>query len=287
MNYTIEDIELIEDWWIKKSRVNFFAYRQYMRYGNFEHNWFIADLCKQLQQFYVDLRAGKRPILMIQSPPQHGKTWSVTDFISWMSGLNPEIRSIYATFSDKLGTRCNLAQQRMIDSEKYSKIFPDIKLSSKRGEAVRTTNHLEFLDKNGVVTGGQFRNTTTGGPITGESLDCVSGETKVITDTGERSIKCLKLIDSPVRVLSFNHTLGRSEFEEVTYIKKIKKYGILRISDINGRILECTPNHQIYTENRGYIRADSLSTRTNSASIIGFEVAELSGIRKSIFSVAL
>ena len=171
MNYTVEDIELIEDWWIKKSRVNFFAYRQYLRYGNFDHNWFVADMAKELQQFYVDLKAGKRPILFIQSPPQHGKSWSVTDFISWISGLDPALRSIYATFSDKLGTRCNLAQQRAIDSEKYSKIFPDIKLSSKRGEAVRTTNHLEFLDKEGNATGGQFRNTTTGGSVTGESLD--------------------------------------------------------------------------------------------------------------------
>lgn len=171
MNYTVEDIELIEDWWVKKSRVNFFAYRQFMRYGNFEHNWFVADMAKHLQQFYVDLKAGKRPVLFIQSPPQHGKSWSVTDFIAWISGLDNMLRVIYATFSDKLGTRCNLAQQRAIDSEKYKKIFPNIKLSSKRGEAVRTTNHLEFLDKDGNANGGQFRNTTTGGSVTGESLD--------------------------------------------------------------------------------------------------------------------
>ena len=171
MNYTADDIDLIDDWWIKKSRVNFFAYRQYMRYGNFDFNWFIADMCNHLQQFYLDLKDGKRPILFIQSPPQHGKSWSVTDFISWISGLDPELRSIYATFSDKLGTRCNLAQQRAIDSDKYNKIFPNIKLSSKRGEAVRTTNHLEFLNKEGDATGGQFRNTTTGGSVTGESLD--------------------------------------------------------------------------------------------------------------------
>jgi len=171
VNYTISDINLIEDWWVRKSRVNFLAYRQFIRYGNFESDWFIADICKNLQQFYVDYKAGKRPILFIQSPPQHGKSWSVTDFISWITGLDSSLRSIYATYSDKLGTRCNLAQQRIMDGEKYSKIFPNVKLSSKRGEAVRTTNQLEFLDKDGQVTDGQFRNTTVAGSVTGESLD--------------------------------------------------------------------------------------------------------------------
>lgn len=171
MNYTAEDIEILEDWWVKKSRVNFLAYRQFMRNEKFTHNWFISDLCSKLQQFYVDLKAGKRPILLIQSPPQHGKSWAITDFIAWISGKNPELRSIYATYSETLGKRCNLAQQRQIDSPKYAKIFPDTKISTKRGEAIRTTNHLEFVDKDGQATGGQFRNTTTNGPVTGETLD--------------------------------------------------------------------------------------------------------------------
>ena len=171
MPLTLEDIDLMEEWWIQKSRVNFLAYRQFMRNDRFVSGWFMVDLCKHLQQFYLDLKAGLRPILLVQSPPQHGKSWTVSDFISWISGKWPEIRSIYATYSDTLGVRCNLSQQRQIDSEKYNKIFPGTRLSSKKGEATRNTNHLEFLDENGNTTSGQFRNTTTGGPITGESLD--------------------------------------------------------------------------------------------------------------------
>jgi len=171
MALTANDIDLIEDFWIQKSRVNFLAYRQFMRNERFTSGWFMADLCKHLQQFYLDLRAGLRPILLIQSPPQHGKSWTVADFISWISGKWPEIRSIYATYSDTLGVRCNLSQQRQIDSKKYSKIFPGTKLSSKKGEAIRNLNHLELLDSDGNLTNGQFRNTTTGGSVTGESLD--------------------------------------------------------------------------------------------------------------------
>jgi len=171
MTLISEDIDLYEQWWIEKSRVNFLAYRQYMRNEKYFNSWFMTDLAKQLQQFYLDLRAGLRPILLIQSPPQHGKSWTVADFIAWISGKWPELKSIYATYSDTLGTRCNLSQQRQIDSEKYKKIFPGTKLSSRRGEAIRTMNHLEFIDEDGAPTDGQFRNTTTGGPVTGESLD--------------------------------------------------------------------------------------------------------------------
>ena len=171
MQLSLEDIDLVEDWWVKKSRVNFLAYRQFMREGDFKFNWFIANLSARLQQFYVDLRAGKRPVLFIQSPPQHGKSWAITDFIAWISGKWPELRSIYASYSEKLSIRCNLAQQRAIDSDKYEKIFPGTKLSIKKGEAVRTSTQLEFVNEDGKTTDGQFRNTTVAGPVTGESLD--------------------------------------------------------------------------------------------------------------------
>ncbi len=171
LQLTIEDIELVEQWWVEKSRRNFLAYRMFMRHGNFDHNWFVADLCVQLQQFYQDLVAGKRPVLCIQSPPQHGKSWSITDFISWITGKIPELRTIYASYSDTLGKRCNTAQQRAINSPKYKKIFPGVNLAEKRGEGVKTTEHLEFFDDEGIPTNGQFRNTTVAGSVTGESLD--------------------------------------------------------------------------------------------------------------------
>jgi len=173
---TAQDIDVLEDWWVHKSRINFLAYRQYMRADKYAGGWFMTDLAKQLQQFYVDLRAGLRPILLIQSPPQHGKSWTVTDFIAWVSGIWPEVRSIYASYSDTLGVRCNTQLQRFFDTEKHKKIFPDMKVSKSNvvtisDRARRNSRQIEFIDKDGKPTGGQFRNTTTGGPVTGESLD--------------------------------------------------------------------------------------------------------------------
>jgi hypothetical protein len=39
-------------------------------------------------------RAGKRPIMLLQTPPQHGKSLTVIDFISWAVGHDPELRVI-------------------------------------------------------------------------------------------------------------------------------------------------------------------------------------------------
>lgn len=176
MNLTAQDIDTLEEWWVAKSRINFLAYRQYIRSNNFLCNWFIEDLARHLQQFYLDLKANTKPILLVSTPPQHGKSWSILDFISWLSGMLPHLRTVYASYSDTLGIRCNTQLQRYFDSEKFKNIFPDfsivrsnvVTLSTK---AKRNSKLIEYLDAYGNPTDGQFRNTTVAGAITGESLD--------------------------------------------------------------------------------------------------------------------
>jgi hypothetical protein len=49
--------------------------------------WFVQDLSLQLQQFYDDFVAGKRPKLAIQAPPQHGKSRAAEDFMAGRQGV--------------------------------------------------------------------------------------------------------------------------------------------------------------------------------------------------------
>jgi hypothetical protein len=53
--------------------------------------WFPHTLAMKLRQFYDDFKAGKRPIMLLMTPPQHGKSLSVIDFISWCIGHDPEL----------------------------------------------------------------------------------------------------------------------------------------------------------------------------------------------------
>lgn len=133
--------------------------------------WWQDDAASSLQQFYLDLVSGVRPKLVIEAPPQHGKSELIVLFISWLAGKDPEIRTIYTSFSERLGVRANLKLQRLYDSDIYQRIFPDTRISGRNsvtvsGQKLRNREILEYIDRDGY-----FRNTTVGGSITGEGLD--------------------------------------------------------------------------------------------------------------------
>lgn len=166
---SIEEIELLEKFWQARSRESFWAYRQYMR-PQMLVGWWQKEVATELQQFYDDLLLGLSPILLIQAPPQHGKSWSIVDFISWLAGKDPDRQAVYASFSERLGIRANLMLQRIYDSPKYQAVFPDTRISSRNsvtisGQKLRNREILEYLDHEGY-----FRNTTVGGSITGEGM---------------------------------------------------------------------------------------------------------------------
>ena len=126
-------------------------------------NWWTDALAEAMQQFYADLVAGKRPNLAIGAPPQHGKSWAATDFISWVAGKNPDLKIIFASYSDDLGMRTNLDLQRLFEMPQYQRTFPDTRI----GEAgwTRNSSLLEFAKHSG-----SFRNTTINGSINGMEL---------------------------------------------------------------------------------------------------------------------
>lgn len=161
----MNDIDILEELACAEARKSFWAFRQYIN-PKMKQGWWQREIALKLQIFYERFVAGLRPKLVIQAPPQHGKSVQVIEFIAWICGHNPELRVIYTSFSQRLGIRANLRLQRIFDSAKYKKIFPDLLLSQKRGDALRNNDILEYMWREGY-----FRNTTVCGSITGESLD--------------------------------------------------------------------------------------------------------------------
>jgi predicted phage terminase large subunit-like protein len=161
----------VEEYHLRKlleARESFWEYRILMnpRFVLRGH-WFPRSLARKLRKFWDDFKAGKRPVLLLETPPQHGKSLSVIDFIAWAVGHDPHLRVIYTSFSDRLSIRANLRMQRALDNPVYQRIFPETQISSKgSGTALRNYDILEFLD-----TDGYFRNSTVLGSITGEALD--------------------------------------------------------------------------------------------------------------------
>jgi hypothetical protein len=163
---TEEDIELYEAAWQKVAREDFYYFRKYIHGPRLKEGWFIRVLSYELQDFYERYTRGEKPKVVVQTPPQHGKSQAVVDLIAWILGKDQDLRLIFASFSDRLGKRANKAIQRTIRTAKYAGVFPEVKLSAGRDGYSASDTFIEMV---GHI--GSFRNTTVGGPITGESLD--------------------------------------------------------------------------------------------------------------------
>lgn len=171
---TEEDFDLYEQAYVLESRKSFWAYRQYIDPGMIT-GWFPYILAMRLQHFYERLRNGDRPKLLILAPPQHGKSRALQDFISWAAGKNPDLRTIYGSYSNDLGVDCNMAIQRVVDDrDKYGRVFPATLMNTTNvvstavgsGRFLRNSEVIQWVGKKGY-----FRNVTVEGQVSGKSLD--------------------------------------------------------------------------------------------------------------------
>ena len=144
---------------------DFTAFRYYM-HPALKQVRFQLEIISELYKWRKGQQAGTRPTLIINTPPQHGKSTLMVDWCAWLLGNDPTLRIIYASFSERLAVRANLALQRIMLSPKYAKVFP---------AAALLPSHDTLSNRNRSLVetslGGYFRNTTVRGSITGESLD--------------------------------------------------------------------------------------------------------------------
>lgn len=169
--YTQEDVDLLEQYQLQRARDNFWCYRQAININKMLIGWWQREVAAQLQLFYEQWRQGLRPKLVLQSPPQHGKSKQIVDFISWVCGKHPDSATIYASYSDRLSTRANLNLQRIIDGPTFRRVFPETMLAEPGAAryGLRYLRNLEILEF--VGQSGSFRNTTVLGGVTGEMLN--------------------------------------------------------------------------------------------------------------------
>lgn len=173
--WSAQDLELYEKAWAVASRRNFYAFRQFMR-PNLKLGWWNKEIAHKLQDFFYRWINGERPILILMSPPQHGKSTSIEDLSSWIIGKLNSAKLIYTSYSENLGIRTNMVVQRTMDNPKYKLTFPDSNLNSSNvvtlaGRPLRNSSILEVVDGAGAISGGYFRNTTVEGQITGQGME--------------------------------------------------------------------------------------------------------------------
>jgi predicted phage terminase large subunit-like protein len=151
---------------------NFSLFRRYINSGYIEGS-FQRDLERNLQQYAYDFEAGKRPVLLIQASPQHGKSETIIDFMCWIMIRNPNNKLLYASVSDSLGKKMIRKVRRILSMNKVKVLF---------GNVLQGHNTYRSV---GVGNQGYIMTATVGGTIVGETCtmaiidDAVKGRASV------------------------------------------------------------------------------------------------------------
>jgi predicted phage terminase large subunit-like protein len=146
----------------------------FIRYMNPDYivSQFAIDVCRDLGQFYLDVEAGKRPVIVIEAPPQHGKSEIVSrNLPAWLFGQNPDLSIGGLSYGSDLASDMNRDIQKIMMSPAYARLFPKSALNAKRVvtvevEAKRNSETFEI-----VGHGGRYIAQGVGGPLTGKRLD--------------------------------------------------------------------------------------------------------------------
>lgn len=137
---------------------------------NYITKYFHKEICSELQDFMESEINNK---LMIFMPPQTGKSEiSSRRFPAWVLGKYPDLKIALTNYNATIAAKFNKDIQKIMDDEKYMKIFPNTKLqgmsASKKNSThlVRNTTEFEIANKEGsLITVG------VGGALTSRQVD--------------------------------------------------------------------------------------------------------------------
>lgn len=128
-----------------------------------------------------------------------------------------------------------------IEEEEFNKLWERIRLSGCGEPGIMFTNDKEVL----------------GNP-------CLAGDTKVTTEIGEISIEELvswyEQEKELPKVLSYNKQTKELEFCEMSWGALTREQAdVIELEFEDGENITLTPDHEVYTKNRGYVKACNLT----------------------------
>ena len=103
--------------------------------------------------------------------------------------------------------------------------------------------------------------TSVGSAIVGKGGSiqiCIPSYSMIQCETGVFSIGDIVDNKLDVRVLSYNHNLNITEFKEIEHYYKHIGKELYKIEFDDGSILECTDEHPVFVESKGYVNAKEL-----------------------------
>lgn len=216
----------------RKARSSLHEFIQYIN-PDYIISDFSLKVCTEIDTFLVNMMSGKRPVLVLGAPPQHGKSDIVSRYLpAYFFGKFPDQRVAGLSYGKDLASDMNRDVQRIMIGEEYNNLFPDSALNSKRAtnvdvEAKRNSETFEILGRKG-----SYISQGVGGPLTGKKVD-------------------LGIIDDPIKnakeALSEATKRGVWNWYVSTFMTRLSKNSGQIImatrwaeDDLSGRILEKT-----------------------------------------------
>ena len=170
----------------RKGRTHLHDYILYTK-SDYISSWFSRTVCNALDQFIADVQAGKRPILVLQAPPQSGKSQIVSRQLpAYLLSRFPEWRIGAASYADSLANNMAQAVRINLASPEHQRLFPSPELKRKFA-----------LDRMGEFTSpigtGSYIGVGVGAGLTGRPVDLgiiddpTKGESEALSETVKES----------------------------------------------------------------------------------------------------
>lgn len=115
---------------------------------------------------------------------------------------------------------------------------------------IELANQLQRMCRSGEI----------GMVIADEIHKCLEGSSLIQTTLGELPIKDIVEKEIECEIYSYNTQTNKIELQPIENYHKYENYSyLLEIETQDGQILKLTPDHKVFTSNRGYIKAEDLT----------------------------
>lgn len=234
----------------------------------FQGGWALECICQHLEAvYYGDIKR-----LLINQPPRTGKSTLVSVLYPvWVWIKLSSEKFMCVSYSEKLAVRDNIKARRLIKSRWFQNRWPHITLADDQD----TKSYVENTD------GGHRYVTGVDGSVTGFGANiiiCLPHHSMIKTDIGE--IEIGKIVEEKIncKILSWSHEKNAYEYKDIEEYECNAGRELYEIEDENGYVFQCTAEHPVYVDGKGYVPAKDLQEGDVICSAIGQEIKTPSGV---------
>jgi predicted phage terminase large subunit-like protein len=153
MDWIAYKIKAAEELQRRAVKENYSKYVEYVHGGRWIPAKHLLFVCDKIQAFIETYTGHAYDILILQMPPQHGKSMSTTETLpSWYLGINPEHRVIQASYNEGFAIKfCRRNKEKI---NKYGKQLFDITIGNvNKADEFELDNNVGGMLSRGLMGG--------------------------------------------------------------------------------------------------------------------------------------